>query len=250
MESKPSQLVLFKPKEQKRVLVFDVWGDLGHFKKPYTTTSPLSFAFPPRPTITGIISAMIGMGKDQYADLFLKKDADIGIRLLKPVKKMRISQNLIHTKKAVLFSRIKIRTQIRIEYVKDPKYRIYFCHKDGKIYNRLKEMLEKHESVYTVSLGLSELLANFQYVGEAGCCKKANSREFAEIHSILPEDAVEDIDFETGKEYFSETMPIVMDSSRVVTRFGKVFYERAGKPLVAKTDHYFKLENEDNILFL
>ncbi len=37
------------------VLIFNLWGDLGHFKKPYTTTSPLSFAFPPRPTLAGII---------------------------------------------------------------------------------------------------------------------------------------------------------------------------------------------------
>ncbi|MFB3896899.1 MAG: CRISPR-associated protein Cas5, partial [bacterium] len=30
-----------------KILVFDIWGDLGHFRKFYTTTSPLSFSFPP-----------------------------------------------------------------------------------------------------------------------------------------------------------------------------------------------------------
>lgn len=48
------------------ILVFDLWGDLGHFKKPYTTTSPLSYAFPPRPTVAGIISAIVGLKKEEY----------------------------------------------------------------------------------------------------------------------------------------------------------------------------------------
>jgi len=35
-------------------LVFDVKGDLGHFRKFYTTSSPLTFSFPPPPTVRGI----------------------------------------------------------------------------------------------------------------------------------------------------------------------------------------------------
>ncbi len=123
----------------KSVLVFDLWGDLGHFKKPYTTTSPLSFAFPPRPTIAGIISAIVGLGKNEYPRFFLRKDAAIGLRLLNPVKKIRISHNLIDTKRAKLFSKIKQRTQIRQEYVKDPRYRIYFQHKKAEIFSRLRD---------------------------------------------------------------------------------------------------------------
>jgi len=234
---------------KSRILVFDIWGDLGHFKKPYTTTSPLSFAFPPRPTIAGIISAIIGLDKTEYADHFTKKNAHIAIRINKPIKKIRISQNLIDTKRAVLFSRIRQRTQIRFEYVKDPGYRIYFQHNDHLLYQRFKTCLQNHESVYTVSLGLSELLANFKFIGEFDLYELENKKPVL-LNSVLPIQLSTDFKIETGKAYFSEDMPIEMDKQRVVSQFGKFFYERNGMPVMAKPDKYFKVENGDTILFL
>lgn len=232
----------------KKVLVFDLWGDLAHFKKPYTTTSPLSFAFPPRPTLAGIISAIIGLGKNEYADSFMKRDANIGLRILRPVKKIHISQNLIDTKTAKRFSRIKQRTQIRIEYIKDPKYRVYFQHTDTWLFERVRNLLETHECVYTVSLGLSELLADFQYIGEFELEKKANE-EPVSIHSLVLDKETE-IEFEEGKEYFSANIPLEMNNNRIVTQFGMVIYERNGKPLIARAEHYYKVANGERILFL
>ncbi len=232
-----------------RTLIFDLWGSLGHFKKPYTTTSPLSFSFPPRPTIAGMISAIIGLDKKEYLNHFKKNDANIALKLEAPAKKIRISQNLIDTKKARLFSRIRQRTQIRIEYLKDPKYRIYFQHKDKALFNRLKAMLEEHGCVFTISLGLSELLADFEFIGEFDSSPRA-ARDAVSIHSVAPGDAVEDLVPESGGEYFSETVPMEMNSKRIVTRFGPVFYEKNGKTLRLKTKSFFKVENGENILFL
>lgn len=237
------------------VLIFDLWGDLGHFKKPYTTTSPLSFAFPPRPTLAGIISALIGLGKQEYAEFFKIKNANIGLGIINPVKKMRISHNLINTKNAVQFSRIKhgvkgARTQIRFEYVKDPKYRVYFQHSDQNIFKRVKTCLENHESVYSVSLGLSELLANFEYIGEFGCAEDSSTGPVM-INSIIPSNKMNDFTIETGKEYFVENMPVEMDKQRIVTLFGSFIYERNGNPIQAMiTTKYYKAENGDTFLFI
>ncbi len=231
------------------ILIFDIWGDFGHFKKPYTTTSPLSFAFPPRPTIAGMISAIIGLDKTEYADHFMKNEANIGLRIMKPVKKIRISQNLINTKKEVRFFKIKQRTQIRFEYIKDPKYRIYFHHSDKTLYKRVKAFLESHECVYTLSLGLSELLANFEFIGEFDLCEIENKGNIL-INSIIPLDLTDNFEMETGKAYFSENIPLEMNNKRIVTRFGSVFYERNGLPVRAMPETYFKAENDDTFLFL
>lgn len=231
-----------------KVLLFDIWGDLGHFKKPYTTTSPLSFAFPPRTTIVGMISAIIGLDKNEYADYFTKQTANIGLRIINPVKKIRLSQNLIDTKKAKLFSKIRQRTQIRIEYIKDPKYRIYFQHQDAELTERLRTLLKEHEAVYTLSLGLSELLANFQYIGNFHF-DSMSKEEPVEIQSVVPDQEV-DIEFEENKEYFSANIPLEMNRDRIVSQFGTVLYERNGKTLLAKTKSYFRIENGEKILFL
>ncbi|MGB4656082.1 MAG: CRISPR-associated protein Cas5, partial [Bacillota bacterium] len=43
------------------VTVFEASGPIAMFRKPYTTTSSVSFAFPPPTAIAGMIAAIIGI---------------------------------------------------------------------------------------------------------------------------------------------------------------------------------------------
>ena len=81
-----------------KILVFDVWGEYAHFRKYYTTTSPLSFSIPPRTAISGLMGAIIGLSKDEYLKYFSKEQAQIAVRILNPIKKVRLAENLINTK--------------------------------------------------------------------------------------------------------------------------------------------------------
>jgi len=47
----------------EKYLVFDISASYGHFKKPYTTTSPLTYSIPTRTAVSGIIAAVLGFGK-------------------------------------------------------------------------------------------------------------------------------------------------------------------------------------------
>jgi CRISPR-associated protein Cas5h len=227
-----------------KVLVFDVWGEYAHFRKYYTTTSPLSFSIPPRTAVAGIIGGILGMGKDDYLNYFSKDLASIGVRILKPIKKVRVAENLIDSKIAPMMSRIKTRTQIRFEFLKDVKYRIYFYHKDIDIMERLKSLLEGHKSVYTPCLGLSEHIANFEFIGEVEAIKLGGSEEM-DIASIIPEAQIENIEFEEG-EYFSETIPIEMIPGRIVTEYSKVLFERNGGCLKVVVKEPWRLKTDEN----
>lgn len=232
-----------------KVLVFDVWGEFGHFRKHYTTTSPLTYSIPPRTAIAGMIGAIEGFGKDEYLQYFSKENANIAVKIGRPIKKTRIAENLIDTKIAPMMSRIKTRTQIRFEVLKDTKYRIYFSHSSEEVYNKLYSMLKEHKSVYTLCLGLSEHIANYEFIGEMEAVSELSDSE-REIHSVIPEKELIKISFEDGKEYFSETIPIEMLPNREVTEYGKILFEKNAKCILANVNNLWRLENGEGIIFM
>jgi CRISPR-associated protein Cas5h len=232
----------------ERVIVLDVWGDYAHFRKIYTTSSPLTYSFPPRTALSGLIGAIVGLDKEDYFRHFLRKDAKIGCKILEPIKKVRIGENLINTKSAIQMHLIKNRNQIRVELVKDPRYRIYFTHTDEDLYNNLKSLLANHQSVYTPCLGLSQLICNFCFVGEFGL--KSPGEGIQTIDSVVPGRCLIRTEFENKKEYFSETLPNEMNESRVVTDYSEILFERNGKGIKAEARGIWEVGNGDRIVFL
>lgn len=237
-----------------KILVFDIWGDYGHFRKFYTTTSPLTFSFPPPSTIGGILGAIYGAGKDEYLKLFLHDKCKIALKIVNPVRKVRMGINLINTKGGywTLHSNKyhEPRTQIRTEFLKEPYFRIYFAHEDEKIFEAIAELLKKHQSTYTVSLGLSELLADFKYIGEYDSEQKSDN-EFVEFQTSVTETKLiqNELEIESGKKYFKEKMPIKMNPERMVEKYDDVIFEPDGKTIKARVNNYFRLENGENITF-
>ncbi len=239
----------------EKFLIFDIWGDYAHFKKYYTTSSPLTFSIPPRTALIGLISAIIGLDKESYLDIMTKDKAKIAVRIINPIKKIRMTQNLINTKEGywipVKRGKHEPRTQIRFEYLKDPRFRIYFNHRDAEVYQSLKSNLENHKSVYTPYLGISELIANFYFISESSIFEILDGKEFVDIHTVIPLDKETKINLlQPGKKYFKERIPVEMKPGRVVTEYSEVIYESEGKPISAKVKDVIKLENGDVITIL
>lgn len=235
----------------EKYLVFDISAFYGHFKKPYTTTSPLTYSIPTRTAVSGIIAAMLGFEKEEYQKYFTKHQAKIGIGIKDPIKKVRISENLINTKKSM--NKIYERTQIKVEFLKDACYRIYFAHRDEQIYGRLKKLLKDHSTVYTISLGLSENLANFTFVGEFEGREVSGNRGFVEFSSVLPVDVLKKggVEYEDDREYFTETIPVEMDADRNVKEYREVLFERNSKKIKAKIESYIIIVGiDENIMIL
>lgn len=240
-----------------KVLAFDIWGDFGHFRKFYTTTSPLTFSFPPPPTIAGMLGAIYGTDKNtnEYLREFGSSRCKIALQILNFVKKVRMGLNLLETKGTnfklpMSDKNLAPRTQIRTEFLKDPRFRIYVSHEDDKVFDRLSKSIERHRSVYTVSLGLSELLADFKYVGVYPV-EMITSSEAAELSTtVMADNLIEDgLEIESGKKYFKEKIPIVMNQDRVVEKYEDVIFEPDGKIIKARVKTYCRLENGENIAF-
>lgn len=240
-----------------KVLVFDIFGDYGHFRKFYTTSSPLTFPFPPPPTIYGMVGAIYGAGKDEYLKIFDYESCKVALRIMNPVKKVRMGMNLIFTKRRdgkfdpTLIASEKAekqpRTQIRTEFVKSPYYRIYLSHRDSQTFSKLETLLREHKSIYTLSLGLSELLANYEFIGVFES-REINNGDVELVTPVLSKN-LKKLEIEPERKYFKERIPIKMNPERVVELYEDVIFESDGKSIKASVEGFYQLESGENITF-
>lgn len=233
-----------------RVAAFDVWGDYAHFRKIYTTTSPLTYSIPPRTALAGLVSAILGLRKDEYLEKMSKEKASIGVGLAADVKKTRLAENLIDTKKAGgSMNAITQRTQIRFEMLRNPRFRVYFSHEDPAIQTALVGLLKEHKCVYTPCLGLSELLADFSFVGEYDA-DVIHPTVLVRLSSSILEKQVEEIKFEKDYQYITETLPLDMAPDRTVLEYGSVLFERNAKSPLLRVKSCVQLSDGSMIAFL
>jgi len=241
----------------EEVLVFDVWSDYAHFRRGYTTTSPLTYPFPSRTTLAGLLAAILGLPRDGYYELFGKDNSAFALQILEPIKKIKITLNLIDTRHGLTHWEIQKknqmpRTQIPFEFIKNPRYRLYVWLKDLEKFEELKNLVKEHKSVYTPYLGISECLANFEIVKDGIFEVERSSvsgTSEVEIHSIIKKGSVKVKGGERGKKYGVVKVPGFMNEDRAVMEYLEFYYEEDGKPLKITEGVYYRLEDVNIIFF-
>lgn len=231
------------------ILAFDVWGDYAYFRRGYTTTSTISYPFPSRTTIAGFIAGILGFPRDSYYDMFQEDNSKIGLRIINPINKIRLNLNYVNTKKNLVLSKInqnENRTQVNAEFLKNVKYRIYVSLDDKEVMSLLTNFIENHRSVYTPYLGITECLANFEFIGNFHAEKKSG-REIR-IDSILLKDKC-DICIEKNRRYGIIKSPGFMNKDRSVKTFLSYYYESQGKDIKVKSCEYYKINGDNIVLY-
>lgn len=248
-----------------RLLVFSIWGDFAHFRQIFTTSSPLTYSIPPLTTIGGILGALTGKlivkdevasyGRDTYLKYFNASTFNAAIEVLSPVKKVIMNIKHQRTKNEKKGTNHLL---IRSEFIKDPKYNFYLYFNNPEMHGLVKSMLQEHKSYFTVSLGLSELIANYEFFGELEC-EPNESDEAQDISSVLPIESIEKLEevFQNPGEYkiIPEYIPISMKPDRSVDIYKKVIFEAGTKnekpkALKVRSKHVFRIENGKNVVFL
>ena len=234
----------------EKLLVFDIWGDYAYFRRGYTSTSTISYPFPSRTTIAGLISAILGLEKDTYHEIFDEDNSKIGLRILNPVKKVNMNLNYINTKEGFLLSDIKKdpRVQVQAEFLKDVKYRIYVSLSDEELLKKLFNLIKEHKSIYTPCLGISECIANFELVYDELLDLNKKNGSSIEIDSIILKEN-SNIVIEPNKKYGVIKSPGFMNSERVVSKFLEHFYEENGGSIKIEEGDYYSVGDENIVLF-
>jgi len=207
-------------------VVFDLWGPLAVYRKFYTNTSILSYAFPPPTAVLGTVGAILGLSRRRYSKEL--QNMQVAIELRKPVKKLHTTINYISTVGGRTDLHGK-RTQIPIELIKDPYYRIYLRNVPDKYQQQLIDRLTEHRAVFMPYLGISEMLANFQFVGVYPV-EDVVSTEPVFVNSIVPANVIEPMmlhDNKLGKE----RIPLLMNEDKQTMRYIDVAFDMNAKPI-------------------
>lgn len=233
----------------EKLLAFDIWGDYGYFRRGYTSTSTITYPFPSRTTIVGLISCILGLEKDSYHEIFSKENSKVGLRILNPIKKMNINLNYINTKEGFILSDIKNnpRVQVQAEFLKDVKYRIYISLKNNLL-EELYDLISNHKSVYTPCLGISECIADFKLSYDDLIDLKLKKGSNVSINSIIPKNDY-NIVIEKNKRYGSLKSPGFMNENRVVLEFLEYYYEENGKTITIADGDYYSIGDENIVLY-
>lgn len=224
------------------VLALDVSGDYGHFRKNYTTSSPLTHGIPPRTALTGLLGAIMGYppsGENNYHRAFAPTQAKIAVVPRTPIRKQRLNKNMLKVKgdTANLIGLDDppaeiTRNQVPFEVLRQPHYTLYVWHAAAERLAALEDQFAAHKSVYTPYLGISELIAEFDFRGRYSVTAGEGD---ATIASAVNADH-HDVAFEQGKHYQRENIPLVMDEQRVVQSFGDVMYAQYRRRREETTD--------------
>lgn len=237
-----------------KVIVFDIWGDYGHFKKFHTTASPLTFSFPPPTAVIGMVAAILGLDRETYWGKFSRDNTRVAIRIINPVKKIRMGINVTETKSAgPMLNRIKQRSQIKYEYLKDPHYRLFFSHADAGLMHRLQTMLKNHQTTYTLSLGSAQMLAAFSYRGQYEA-QEMEMRDYMQVDSVFPLNDQQKADskmmiIKANQHYIKEVVSTRMDVEREVLAYKTVLFDMNAASITAKLDGIVKV-GEENVVFI
>ena len=193
-------------------LVFRAKSGYAKFRKPYTTTSALTFLCIHPPAVKGLIGAVMGIDKtDLYKE---SSNLKIGIQVLSPVRKDMQTLKLVSMKaERDLFS-----FPVNAEFLRDPEYRIFVSWLPDKL-DELEERLNKQQPVFTPYLGVSEYIAKLSYESrcDAEIINGANS-----VESIIPSRFIniQHSDY----RIFTDNIPVCNNEKREYTGYEKVLF--------------------------
>ena len=228
-----------------KLIIFDIYGYIAHFRKYFSTTSSLSYAFPPRTSIIGMVAAIIGYERDEYYETFSSDNCRVALSLGTPVRKIVQKVNYLMTDKPLTVKKLRGMTptpaQISTELVvadgpsfTQLKYRVFFNHVDSRLMELLESLLSRRRCIYPTALGTANSLAAVEYL----CSCEADIlyvKNMVALSTVIPISVVEEIRPQEGiLIYYEENVPADFTRERLLKRKETYIYEGNGRPITVK----------------
>lgn len=226
-----------------RLILFDLAGPMAHFRKFYTNSSSLSYSFPPRTTLCGLIAGILGKPRDSYYEEFSLARCRIGLSLRKPVRKIIQIVNYVRTKSLSEVNASAGHTQVPLELIlplpgdKRLIYRIYFWHEDDELMGDLWRRLREKKFIYPPYLGITECLTEIPWasvVKEESLDWITDSGKPLKITTVVPVSRLENggCILQEGTQILRDRLPFDFKPDRSLAVVDDILYEMNSVPLL------------------
>jgi CRISPR-associated protein Cas5h len=218
------------------VLVFKVKGQFGHWRKWFTTVSPLTYSFPPRTAIVGLIGAILGIQRDDIPQRFPLEATYTAVCPLEPIIKDRLPQNWYQSPVRIIRGRVSLDKteqtfQANLEVIRRPCYCIVFWHKEKSLMRELTQRLKEKRWFYPPYLGILGFLADVEFEAEDEA-EEVREREI-ELHSVLPLSiSSSPVELDPSRNYIrEERIPLEVFPGRLFKYLDVAYIESTAQPL-------------------
>ena len=231
------------------LIIFDLTGAQAVFRKFYTNSSSLSYPFPPRTTLAGLIAGLMGYERDTYADDLALERCSIALCIRVPVRQVMQTVNYVLTEsKGTVWSKNTAGfdgsaggIQIPVEFIYPAlphtqlHYRVYVTHQDAAWLATLEKILKTEVWVYPPYLGMSECLAQVRYVTTLQDWTLTELKQDIKLSTIVPTRFLASPpELVEGAQYIKERTPLELGLDRRLRAIGDVLYERTGKGILGR----------------
>jgi CRISPR-associated protein Cas5h len=179
------------------VVVFELRGTLGHYRRPDTLGTHASYPFIPHTTLRGLIGAVLGISPAEDSD-GLPAGVRCALRLLGPIR--TVAQQLsLHGKKWIgAGPNESFHRPTSVELVVEPRYRVYYA---GPLADDLAGRLERRQSHYHTYLGSAFCLTFPEFVGVRPAEPIPHDVRRITAVSVVPLPAVGKLDLDGDAQY-------------------------------------------------
>lgn len=221
------------------------------FRKFYTNSSSLSYPFPPRTTVAGLIAGLLGYERDSYSEDLGPERCDIAVSVKVPVRRVMQTVNYVMTearssvwsRNAGGFDGSAGGIQTPVEWVFPTlgetklKYRVFVHHQDSEFAEHLSDTLRNGSYVYPPYLGMSECLGQVEHVATIEDWEMSIKDSEVPLSTLVPSEALTGFPrLECGTQIVKERTAFALGSDRRILSIGDVLYERNCNPITAKID--------------
>jgi CRISPR-associated protein Cas5h len=242
---------------EPQVCLFTIRGEFGHWRKWFTTTSALTYSFPPRTALIGMIGAILGIQRHNVPKVFPLSATRIAVCPLARIEKDMFPIKWRQSPPAISGRVFRLNKMVEsfqenLEVVRRPNFLIAFWHQEERLLKELVERLKNKRWVYPPYLGIMGFLADVEWTGYD--VAEEIRVDGADIVSVLPlsEQSSKKVDLSESENIIrEERVPLEVFPQRTFSHLFLAYLSREAKPIVVKVQQgmaLFKLRNSGHVI--